>query len=167
MNRAVAVCLWAWVGLLGLSSCNYHMGRGSQPAFHTLTVLPVLNQTMLPQVEPLLDAQLREQLLRAGTRIVDREKADATLQVTLVEFDRELGAVQQDDSGLARSYSLRLRAELTLTRADGTVLLNRASVEIRREPLVDEGVQVAEYQTLPIIARDLAQRISRRILDTW
>jgi outer membrane lipopolysaccharide assembly protein LptE/RlpB len=166
MNKIIAICFGALVALV-LSSCNYHQGRGGQPAFHTLAVSPILNQTMLPQVEPLLDAELREQLLRAGTRIVNKEKADAVLQVTLVEFDRELGAVQEGDSGLARSYSLKLRAEVTLTKADGTVLLNRAPVEVRREPMVDEGVQTAEYQTMPVITRDLAQRICRRILDTW
>lgn len=148
-------------------ACQYRVGTGSQRQFDSLALLPIQNETLLPQAEALLDSQIRDQLLRAGISIVPESRADVVLLVRLVHFDRELTAVRSDDPDLALSYGLTLRAELTLRDRSGELILEDVPVEITRESLAIEGVQVADYQTLPVMMRDLSLRIRRRVLDRW
>lgn len=153
--------------LLVATGCQYKLGGGSPQTIRSIAIKPVLNDTSVPQFEPLLDAQIRERLIDGGLSIVPEAAADAVLQVRAVEYGRDLSSVRSDDSGLALSYGLQMRVEVTLIAADGKLLLDRVPVEIHREAYIESGVQVAEYQTLPVIARDLAERIKRRVLDTW
>lgn len=163
----IGLWLLALVCVMGTTACQYKLGSGSPRTIHSIALKPVLNDTHVPQFEPLLDGQIREKLLEGGMRIVPESAADAILQVRVTSYDRDLSSVRSDDSGLALSYGLRMKAEVTLTMADGELLLDRVVVEIHREAFVESGAQVAEYQTLPVIARDLAERIRRRVMDTW
>lgn len=155
------------LGIFITTSCQYQLGRGSAHNIQSIAIKPVLNETQIPQFEPLLDAQLRERLIKSGIQIRPEGSADAILEVRVTQYDRDLSSVRSDDSGLALSYGLDIGVEITLSRPDGALLLDRAPVRIHRETFVEDGAQVAEYQTLPVIARDLAVRIQRRILDTW
>lgn len=163
----IGLWLLALVCVIGTAGCQYKLGSGSPRVLDSIAVKPVLNDTHVPQFEPLLDGQIREKLLEGGMRIVPESAADAILQVRVTGYERDLSSVRSDDSGLALSYGLRMKAEVTLTLANGDLLLDRVPVEIHREAFVESGAQVAEYQTLPVIARDLAERIRRRVMDTW
>lgn len=119
--------VFAWFLVFGLGACaHYQLGTGSTVSFRTLYVAPVENKTLLPQARALLSTQLRETLLRDGrvTLVDSPASADATLQVVISDYHREIAAVREDDTGLARKFNLVLGTICTLrdNRA-GKVLL--------------------------------------------
>ena len=114
MRLLAAVLLLAGLCLAGCS--HYQLGTGAEPKFRTLYIEPVANKTMLPQSRALLSTQLREAFVRdARVALVNSSaEAQATLTVTITEYRREVRAVRQDDTGLARKFDLTLTASCTL-----------------------------------------------------
>lgn len=155
----------------GLAACaHYQLGTGSSLSFRTLYVAPVENKTLLPQARALLSTQLRETLIRDGrvTLVDSPASADATLQVVISDYHREIAAVREDDTGLARKFNLVLGTTCTLrdNRA-GKNLFESRPVNATREAFTDSGQLQSEYQTLPLLAEALSARIAHAALDVW
>lgn len=156
---------------LGLAACgHYQLGSGSSVGFRTLYVAPVENKTLLPQARALLSTQLRETLLRDGrvTLVDSPASAEATLQVLISDYHREIAAVREDDTGLARKFNLVLVATCTLrdNRA-GRNIFEARPVNATREAFTDGGQLQSEYQALPLLAETLSARITHAALDVW
>lgn len=155
-----------------LAGCShYRLGTGGgQLAFRTLYVQPVENKTMLPQASALLSTQLRQVLLRDGrvTLVNSPESADATLSVVIHDYHRDVAAVREDDTGLARKFNLVLAARCTLrdNRASKPIFSDRNLTAIR-EGFTDGGQLQSEYQTLPLLAESLSGKIAHAALDVW
>ena len=163
--------LLSLLGLLLLSGCaHYQLGTGGTPGFRTLYIEPVDNRTLLPQASAVFSTQLRETFLRDGrvSLVNSPDSADATLSVTLAEFHREVAAVREGDTGLARKFNLILGATCTLrdNRA-GKTLLESRPITATREVFTDSGQLQAEYQTLPLLAESLSTKIAHAALDVW
>ncbi len=163
--------VFAWFLVFGLGACaHYQLGTGSTVSFRTLYVAPVENKTLLPQARALLSTQLRETLLRDGrvTLVDSPASADATLQVVISDYHREIAAAREDDTGLARKFNLVLGTICTLrdNRA-GKVLFENRPVNATREAFTDSGQLQSEYQTLPLLAEALSARIAHAALDVW
>jgi hypothetical protein len=159
---ALAFSLW------GCS--HYQLGTGATPAFQTLYVAPVDNQTVLPQSQALLSTQLRESFARDGRiRLVNTaENADATLNVVITDYHREVAASRVDDTGLARKFNVTLGVLCTLNdRRTGKPLFEKRPIRAVREVFTDSGQLQAEYQTLPLLAEAVASRVVRTTLDVW
>jgi hypothetical protein len=154
-----------------LSACShYQLGTGATPAFQTLYVAPVQNQTVLPQSQALLSTQLRESFARDGrVRLVNTaESADATLNVVISEYHREVAASRVDDTGLARKFNVTLGLLCTLNdRRTGKPIFERRPIRAVREVFTDSGQLQAEYQTLPLLAEAVASRVVHTTLDVW
>ena len=158
------------VALLTLSACShYQLGTGGTPGFHTLYVAPVANKTALPQAREITSTRLRETIARDGRVALSNSAADAdaVLTVTLVDFHREITAVREGDTGLARKFNLVLGADCTLRQRDGKVIWENRHVEIVREAFTDAGQLQSEYQTVPLLAEALAGKIAHAALDVW
>lgn len=156
--------------LLLLSACShYYLGRSHEIGFTTLAILPIENDSLAPQIQGILSDQLMHTLISDGTvKIVRSEDAEATLQVTIIEFNQSLNATQEQDTGLARSYNLQLAAECTLiNKKKNEVLLNNTLISSTLNLQVDTHFVDAQYQAMPALARDLAQKIRDRILNNW
>lgn len=156
---------------LGLASCSsYRLGTGAEPRFQTLHVAVVKSETLLPQSVALVTAQVREAFLKDGrVRLVDSAaEADAELTLTLEDYHREQTVARADDTGLARRYDLILQARATLTdrREQKTVFANQP-LRVTRGVFTDSGQLQSEYQTLPLLAEQLAERALHVVLDTW
>lgn len=161
----LAVCV------LGTAGCaNYRLGTGATPAFRTLHVEPVGNRTLLPQAQPLVTTRLRETFARDGRTQLSNspDAADATLVVVINDYRRDIAAVREGDTGLARKFNVTLGVTCTLrdNRTGRPIFENRA-VSAVREVFTDSGQLQAEYQTLPILAEALALKIVHSTLDTW
>ena len=159
--------LLAGIFLAGCS--HYQLGTGAEPKFRTLYVEPVANKTMLPQSRAPLSTQVREAFAR-DARVALANSADdaqATLAVTITEYRREVRAVRQDDTGLARKFDLTLTATCTLRTRDGQVVFENRAISAQREAFTDSGQLQAEYQTLPLLADALAVKIVHAALDVW
>jgi hypothetical protein len=168
-------CRWATIGLLasvlGLAGCShYQLGTGAIPSFRTIYVEPVSNKTLLPQSQPLLSTYLRESFLRDQrvTLVNSPDAADATLAVVINDYRREVAAVREDDTGLARKFNVTLGVACTLRdRRSGRPIFEGRLVSAQREVFTDSGQLQAEYQTLPLLAESLSGKIVHTVLDVW
>lgn len=164
--RAFAVVLIAFV----IQGCaHYRLGTDSQTAFRTLYVEPVTNRTSLPQARDIVSTRIREAFLRDGrvTVVNSPDQADATLSVAIADYHRDIAAVREGDTGLARKFDLTLGVDCTLRKRDGSVLFKNRRIEARRESFTDTGQLQSEYQTLPLLADSLASKTTHAILDVW
>lgn len=161
----LALGLGAWTG------CgHYQLGTGAKPSFATLYVEPVENQTLLPQARAILTTRIRDAFLRDNRVTIANspETADATLLVTIRDYRREVASVKENDTGLARKFTLSLRVTCTLVdRRSGRPLFENREVRVERDAFSDGGQVQAEYQTLPLMADALGQRVADAVLDVW
>jgi hypothetical protein len=161
----------ALIGLLGLAGCaHYQLGTEGKLAFATLDVAPVANKTLLPQAQAIVSTQLREAFGHDGRVALanSAESADATLTVVITGYRREMTAVREDDTGLARKFAVTLEVLCTLRdNRSGKVLFADRPVAVRRDAFTDSGQLQAEYQLLPLLAEALAQKVTHTVLDVW
>ena len=157
--------------VLGLTSCaHYHLGTGATPTFRTLYVEPVANKTLLPQAQALLSTRIRESFLRDNrvALVNSPEAADATLAIVINDYHRDVAAVREDDTGLARKFNVTLGIACTLRdRRSGRTIFEGRPVSAQREIFTDSGQLQAEYQTLPLLAESLAGKVVHATLDVW
>jgi hypothetical protein len=170
VRRTVVRCLLA-SSLLAIAGCaNYQLGTGSAPSFRTLYVEPVANRTLLPQSQPLLSTRLRESFARdARVQLANSPgNADATLVVVINDYHRDIAAVREDDTGLARKFNVTLGATCTLRdNRTGQIIFENRPITAVREVFTDSGQLQAEYQTLPLLADALAAKVVHTALDVW
>lgn len=157
------------VGVLCLSACSYRMGADAEPAFHTLTIEAVRNESFAPQVQAELHRGLHDALAAEhGLHLVD-SGGRGRLSVTITEYGRSVGAVNPRDTVLAASQVFSLTAKVTLVDATtGKVLVRdrvvRASLSAYA---VDGGVNRSEVQTQGLLLRELSGRIRDVVADVW
>jgi hypothetical protein len=158
--------------LLGMAtSCsNYQLGTGTKVKFSTLFIAPVTAKTVIPQAQVVITTQLREAFIKdARVTLVDSpESADAVLRITLIGYDRTVSVSRADDTGLARRFDLTLKANATLTdnRTKETYFADRA-ISVKRGVFTDSGLVPAEYDTMPLLAEQLASETVHAVLDVW
>jgi hypothetical protein len=170
MFRPLAFCLLSLACVLLGGCSHYRLGTGGKLTFTTLYVEPVANKTMLPQAQAILSTQLREAFLRDGrvTLVNSPQGADATLKVVLTDYHREVATVREGDTGLARKFVLTLAATCTLrdNRTDKILFADRP-VSTHRDAFTDGGQLQSEYQTLPLLAESLTDKVVHAALDVW
>ncbi len=153
-----------------LAGCaNYRLGTGSAPRFRTLYVEPVTNRTLLPQAQAILSGRVRETFARDGRVALanSSDAAEATLRITIATYQREVAAVREGDTGLARKFNVTLGATCTLQTRDGRTIFENRPISAVREVFTDGGQLQSEYQTLPLLAEALAAKIAHASLDVW
>lgn len=162
------------VGLVGLAlllaGCgHYRLGTPGALTFRTLYLPPVTNEALVPQAVALVSRELRSAFLRDGrVQLVESpESADTVLAVSLADYGRTATTALPDDTGRARKFDLTLEAEITLTRASSGERLLQRRVAVTRQLFTDGGQLPAEYQTLPLLAQQLADRVTHAVLDVW
>jgi hypothetical protein len=173
---------FALVAALLFQGCShYKLGAGPAPSFATLFVAPIKNKTALAQSQVLVTTMTRQAFIRDGrVEVADNATdADATLEVTLVKYLRENSANREDDNGLARKFTLRLTASVSLRdNRTGRWLFEKRLVEVQREAFLDNGLGSvpfgtsndqlqSEYNTLPLLADALSDRVTHAVLDVW
>jgi hypothetical protein len=168
-------------GLLLQGCSHYRMGAGPAPSFATIFIRPAENKTQLAQSQAVVSTMVREAFIRDGrVEVVDTQAdADTTLEVTLVKYRRENSANREDDNGLARKFTLHLTASLSLRdNRTGQMLFNKRVVEVQKEAFLDNGLGSvpfgtsndqlqSEYNTLPLLADSLSDRVTHAVLDVW
>jgi hypothetical protein len=171
--------IFATAFALLLNACaHYQLGTDGKLAFTTLYVEPVENKTLLPQSVALVSTQLREAFLRDGrvTLVNSPEGADATLKVVISDYHREVAAVREGDTGLARKFTLTLGVTCSLrdNRA-GKALFQDRAINTQRGAFTGEQAGAifaseqlqSEYQSLPLLAESIADKVSHAVLDVW
>jgi hypothetical protein len=166
---------------LAQGCAHYTLGSGAFPSFETLYIESSKNKTTLAQSQAVVSTMLREAFIRDGRVSVvnSSSDADATLEVTLVGYTRSNAANREDDVGLARKFTLKLRASCRLRdNRSGRLLFDGRIVEVQREAFTDNGLGnvpfgtsddqlQSEYNTLPLLAGALSDKVTHAVLDVW
>lgn len=159
------------VALLGLTGCShYQLGTEGKLSFATLYVAPLANKTQLPQSQVILGTQIREAFLQDSrvTLVNSPDSADATLEIAISDYHRDVASVRENDTGLARKFTLTLGVTCTLRdRRTGEALFADRVVAVQRDAFTDRGQLQSEYQTLPVLAEALAKKVAHTVLDVW
>lgn len=165
--RLLLLCAFA---LLAGGCASYRLGTGAKLAFDSIYIPPADNPAAVPQATALVTREIRSAFMRDGRVSLANSAADADviLEITLGSYDRQMTAVQPQDTALARKFDITLTALCTLRNAHtGEVLFENRPVESTRQVFTDGGQLPAEYQTLPNIAQLLADRVLHAVLDVW
>jgi hypothetical protein len=164
-------CFILLLGCVALAGCaNYQLGTGGTQKVSKLFIAPIGSDALIPQAQALVTTQLREAFIKDGRveLVESADEADAVLKVTLSAYNREVGVVRADDTGLARRYDVTLHGRATLTtKPEGRALFENRELLARKGVFTDSGQVPAEYQTLPLLAEKLASEAVRAVLDTW
>lgn len=162
--------LTALLGVGLFAGCaGYQLGTGGSLAFRSLHVAPVTMRALIPQAQSILTDAVRDAFARDGrVTLAPTPDADAILTITVRNYHREVATVRPGDTGLARKFIVTLTAEATLVKnATGEEYFHQRMIEVKRDVFTDSGQQQAEYQILPLLAQDLAEKARHAVLDTW
>ena len=164
------ICFLILAFLLSLTGCvHYHLGRPADLSFQSLHIERVENRSSLPQAHALVTRNLIEAFLRDGSVLIaSKHESDALLSVTLEEVTRRRSATQGNDTLRGRSFALTLRATATLTDArKGLPIFEAREFTVSEVTFADDGLQPAEYQSIPLLARGLALKIKDSVISPW
>ena len=168
---ALSLALAGVVVGLATGCANYQLGTGAASiGGETIFIAPVKNTAAIPQAAAPVTRAVRAKFVSDGRVPLARSAAqsDLQLEIELVKYARDFTAVLPSDTALARKFELTLTAHCTLTnRRTGKILFTDREISSTRQIFVDGGQNPAEYQVLPQLAAQLAERISHAVLDVW
>jgi outer membrane lipopolysaccharide assembly protein LptE/RlpB len=171
VSRRLPLLTLFFAALLGAAGCgHYRLGTGVAPQFATLHVAVVKSEALLPQATVLFTTELREAFIKDGrVRLVDSpDEAEAVLTVRLDDYSRGVAVTRADDTGLARRFDLTLAARATLTdHRAGKDYFSERPLVVKRGSFTDGGQVQSEYQTLPLLAGQLAEQVRKAVLEVW
>jgi Lipopolysaccharide-assembly len=168
-----------FICLLTCSCSHYSLGTQGKLNFTSVYIEPVGNKSSLRQAQEIISEQLRSALEKDGrvTLVNSPQAADVTLTVTLSNFRRDVSAVRETDTGLASKFTLTLESVCALSdNRTHTVLFQNRHVSVEASSFTDKGIpaitgpgnqQQSEYNTVPILAQELADKVSHVVLDVW
>lgn len=166
----VALLLFA---SLGAAPCGYkQVGRGgSLPKnLRTIAVRPLTNQTLRYRVEQKFTAAISEEILKRRlpvTLINDPTQADAVVGGEVKSV--VTGPALIDNRGLARIYSVTIRAGITLRdQTSNKVLFDNQNIEYRGEYEFSADPRSffnEEDPAVDRIARDFARSVVTSMLE--
>ena len=127
------------------------------------------NETWEPRLSEPVATSLRRAIQQDGTyRLATRGEADIILEGTITEFDRSSLSFDPRDVLTVRDYELTLTVRFTATeRATGKVLVSLAA---NGRTTIRSGADLpsAERQAAPLLAEDLARKITSALVDgSW
>lgn len=158
----------AWAVVAGCA--HYHLGAGSEAPFKTVGLEPIADTARVPQSRALLDTRIREAFIRDGRAsvVANAKEAEATLTVAISDYRREVAAVRENDTGLARKFNVQLTLNCRLRdNRSGRMIWEERSISVVREVFTDGGQLQSEYQTLPLLAEAAAVKLVHAALDVW
>jgi hypothetical protein len=168
--------LLAALALLVFAGCaNYQWSRPALP-FKTLYVQPATNDGFAPQAQASLSSQIRQAFIRDGRlKIVsDPANAEAILQVNLNNYRRNAASRRSDDNELALSFDLVLQARIVLYNpAAGSNYFEPRELSARTSTFASQpnseadSFSRAEYQVMPRLTSELANKIADEVLSVW
>jgi hypothetical protein len=164
--------LLSFLGLLVWVGCaSYRLGptNGIPAGSRSVQVNLFQNETLEPRLSEPLATSMRRILQQDGTyRLATRGGADIILEGTITEFNRSGLTFDPRDILTVRDYELVLTARFTATeRGTGRVIV--ASTASGRTTIrAGADLPSAERQAAPLLAEDLARKITSALVDgSW
>jgi hypothetical protein len=156
--------------LLSLTSgcAGYRLGptNGLVAGSRSVQVNLFQNETWEPRLTEPVATSLRRILQQDGTyRLATRGDADIIIEGTITEFNRSGLSFDPRDVLTVRDYELVLIAKFTaVERATGKVLI-ASSAAGRTTIRAGADLPSAERQAAPLLAEDLARKITSAVVD--
>ncbi len=150
---------------------NYRLaGTPTDLPFKSVYVKPVRNDSYAPQSSALLTNEISNAINRTpNLKTALESNAQATLSVSIVSYERKPIATRADDTALAASYAMEAVAECTLVRSNGDVVFKNRKVRARAMlyPGAANDVIGNEYQNMPVLMRELGEKIKDAVIGIW
>jgi hypothetical protein len=163
--------------LVGCS--HYQLGTEGKLAFANLYIAPVANRVLLPQAQAIVSSEVRAAFARDGrvTLVDSPQAADAVLTLVITDYRRDMVATRETDVGLASKFAVTLGVTCSLRdiRSGHPYFENRV-IDAERDVYTDNGQPSSpltgdqlqsEYNTLPLLAGSLADKVTHAVLDLW
>ena len=154
-----------------LAGCaNYRLaGTAVDLPFSSVYVSPVQNVALAPQAAPILTNAISKEILQVpDLRLAYKSDAQATLSTRIVDYERQAVATDRNDTALAASYRITIKAECTLVCSNGTVIFKDRPVMASSIVYVgDMNLIENEYQAMPVISKELATKIKDAVIGIW
>ncbi|HTG45746.1 MAG TPA: LPS assembly lipoprotein LptE, partial [Verrucomicrobiae bacterium] len=168
VRAALAVFLF---GILLAGCAGYQLGptNGVPAGSRSVQVRLFRNDTWEPRLSEPLATSLRRWIQRDGTyRLATRDDADIVVEGVITDFNRSGISFEPSDVLTVRDYELSAVATFSATElATGKVIMNSTVIgrtTIRAGP----DLPSAERQAAPLIAEDMARRITSLLVDgSW
>ena len=172
-DKRPSASLFAALGLLLLfTGCaGYQLGptNGVPAGSRSVQVNLFRNDTWEPRLSEPVATSIRRWIQRDGTyRLATSGDADIVVDGVIAEFNRSGISFQPSDVLPVREYELSAVANFTATeRATGKVLI-QSTVLGRTTVRAGPDLSSSERQAAPLIAEDLARRITSLLVDgSW
>ena len=156
--------------LLGVVGCsNYRLaGTPINLPFKSVYVEPVKNFSYAPQASNLLTNAISDAISQTPQiKVANKSDADAVLSVTITDYRKTPYATNSKDTALASSYKMYMTASCTLTMGSKIIFKDRS---VRGSMILnarDGNFINNEYQSMPIITRDLGVKIKDAVIGIW
>jgi hypothetical protein len=172
MIMRLARPLSACVALLLLSGCaGYRLGTttGTAAGVRLLQIDPFTNQTLEPRLSDAVATALRRQTQQDGTyHLATHGRADVVVGGAITQYRRHELSFVPNDVLTVKDFRVTVTAHVTAREtATGKVLFDQT---VTGFTLVQVGTDLtsAERQALPLLADDLARKITALLADgTW
>ncbi len=165
LSGAVVLCFFL-TGCLG-----YQIGP-VQPHYlrdiHTLAVPVFTNRTLIPRIEVLItDSVIKKFQLDGTYRIVEGDKADATLKADIIRISRSPARSVRGNVLATTEFNLVMRVRYRLVDSHGANLAGPTEVVGTTSFFVGADVTTDERQALPLAAEDLAGNLVVQLSEGW
>lgn len=155
----------------GCSCYKWGFPKKQELPFKKLYIAPIKACTMIPQAQVPLSHHLVHTFQHCGIQIVScDDQADATLEITLSDYRRDVVSTKGEDTQLARSFQVKLTACATLINNETCeACFKDKEIYANIHVLGNEGVHIQklEYQDMPVLTQKLAQKIRNYVISPW
>ena len=156
------------LGLLGTGCGGYKLGptSGVAAGSRSVQVNFFQNKTLEPRLVESINNALRKNLQQEGTyRLATDSDGDIIVNGTITGFNRSAVGFQPADILTVRDYLIFLTVHVRATeRLTGKVVLDRDS-HGRTTIRVGADLASAEREAVPMLADDLAKRVTSMLVD--
>lgn len=154
---------------LTLCGCvHYHLCQINRLPFRSIHVAPMKNEAFLSQIQGCLWKQIIEELSRSPQLTIESKagRADAILEVTVLNSSQEISATADSDSLRAESYSVNLIARCSLKNgATGEYFFENREARATVNWRTQQNFIAAKQQSLPELTRELALQIVNLVIN--
>jgi hypothetical protein len=132
----------------------------------SVQINPVANTTLEPHLGPAVNHALRKEIQREGTfRLDTHGSGDVVINVEILRYIRRGIAFERRDTLTASDYQLFMEARVVATERRSSRTLLSKEVKGYTNIRVGSDLVSAERQALPLLADDLARRITDLLAD--
>ena len=166
--RAVVLLVLICAAFATGGCAGYRLGptNGLRAGEKSIQFAPVVNATLEPRLGEEVSHAVRKRIQHDGTYRLDTAgTGDVLVSIEVTRYHRKYLALQRSDTLTARDYELNVVATVVATdRATGKEIL-RKEVNGRTTALVGSDLVSLERQARPLLAENLAQKITDLLVD--